>query len=97
MGKALHPSLRFAPAKVQIERRSDGAMILRSPLKLGGYARAVGAALDLDFGWRKAQARLELFPHDPPRGALRFGFAKARRTDILRETGDRPRFKKKPR
>jgi len=31
MGKALQPSLRFAPAKVQIERRADGAMILRSP------------------------------------------------------------------
>jgi len=46
MGKALHPSLRFAPAKVQIERRSDGAMILRSPLKLGGYARAVGEWLE---------------------------------------------------
>jgi feruloyl-CoA synthase len=42
MGKALQSSLRFAPAKVQIERRADGAMILRSPQKLGAHARAVG-------------------------------------------------------
>src|SRR3989475_12756976 len=46
MGKALQPGLRFAPAKVQIERRSDGAMILRSPLALGGHARAVGEWLE---------------------------------------------------
>jgi hypothetical protein len=30
------------PAKVRIERRADGAMILRSPLELGAHARAVG-------------------------------------------------------
>jgi len=46
MGKALQPRLRFAPARVQIERRADGAMILRSPLKLGGHARAVGEWLE---------------------------------------------------
>src|SRR5437879_11432551 len=46
MGKALQPGLRFAPAKVQIERRADGAVILRSPLKLGGHARAVGEWLE---------------------------------------------------
>src|SRR5882672_8904154 len=46
MGKALQPGLRFAPARVQIERRADGAMILRSPLKLGGHARAVGVWLE---------------------------------------------------
>jgi len=46
MGKALQPGLRFAPARVQIERRADGAMILRSPLALGGHARAVGEWLE---------------------------------------------------
>src|SRR5258706_5956383 len=46
MGKALQPRLRFAPARVQIERRADGAMILRSPLALGGHARAVGEWLE---------------------------------------------------
>jgi feruloyl-CoA synthase len=42
MGIALQLSLRLAPAKVQIERRADGAMILRSPQKPGTHARAVG-------------------------------------------------------
>src|SRR5713101_7170831 len=46
MGKALQPGLRFAPARVQIERRAEGAMILRSPLALGGHARAVGEWLE---------------------------------------------------
>src|SRR5437879_12388644 len=46
MGQALHPSLRFASAKVQIERRADGAMILRSPLALGGHAREIGEWLE---------------------------------------------------
>ena len=42
MGTGLRSGLRFAPARVEIERRHDGTMILRSPLKLGGHARAVG-------------------------------------------------------
>src|SRR5256712_9530340 len=46
MGKAVQPDLLFAAAKVQNERRSDGAIIMRSPLKLGGYARAVGEWLE---------------------------------------------------
>jgi feruloyl-CoA synthase len=46
MGTGLQSSLRFAPPRVEIERRRDGAMILRSPLKLGGHARAVGVWLE---------------------------------------------------
>ena len=46
MGTDLQSSLRFAPARIEIERRRDGAMILRSPLKLGGHARAVGEWLE---------------------------------------------------
>ena len=42
MGKALEYSLRLAPAKLDVERRADGAILLRSPQKLGGHARAVG-------------------------------------------------------
>ena len=42
MGKALEHGLRLAPAKLDVERRADGAMLLRSPQKLGGHARAVG-------------------------------------------------------
>jgi len=33
--------LRFAPAKVEVEKRADGTTLLRSPQKLGAYARCV--------------------------------------------------------
>ena len=42
MGTRLHSDLRFAPAQVLSERRSDGTLLLRSPQKLAPYARAVG-------------------------------------------------------
>ncbi|HUL93330.1 MAG TPA: feruloyl-CoA synthase [Burkholderiales bacterium] len=42
MGKALEVGLRLAPARMDVERRADGALLLRSPQKLGGHARAVG-------------------------------------------------------
>src|SRR5438046_5213371 len=32
-------SLRFAPAEVNVEKRPDGSSVLRSPQKLGAYAR----------------------------------------------------------
>jgi feruloyl-CoA synthase len=34
--------LRFAPARVEVERRADGVTVLRSPAPLGRPARAVG-------------------------------------------------------
>ncbi|TMH89467.1 MAG: feruloyl-CoA synthase [Betaproteobacteria bacterium] len=37
----LRSSLRFAPAKVDVEKRPDGSIVLRSPQKLGAYARCV--------------------------------------------------------
>jgi feruloyl-CoA synthase len=33
--------MRFAPPKVDLEKRGDGAMLLRSPQQLGSYARCV--------------------------------------------------------
>ncbi|HET7766251.1 MAG TPA: feruloyl-CoA synthase [Burkholderiales bacterium] len=42
MGKSLEFDLRLAPARLDVERRADGAMLLRSPQSLGGHARAVG-------------------------------------------------------
>src|SRR5437764_13490969 len=33
--------LRFAPARVDMEKRADGTLLLRSPQKLGRYARCV--------------------------------------------------------
>jgi len=38
----LHTPLRYAPAEVRVEKRADGATILRSPQPLKPYARAVG-------------------------------------------------------
>ncbi len=38
----LHTRLRYAPAEVRVEKRADGATILRSPQPLEPYARAVG-------------------------------------------------------
>jgi feruloyl-CoA synthase len=33
--------MKFAPRKVELEKRADGTMVLRSPQKLGSYARCV--------------------------------------------------------
>src|SRR6185436_18312333 len=38
----LHTRLRYAPAEVRVEKRADGAMLLRSPQPLKPHARAVG-------------------------------------------------------
>jgi len=38
----LHTRLRYAPAEVHVEKRADGATVLRSPQPLRPYARAVG-------------------------------------------------------
>ncbi|MGE5128012.1 MAG: AMP-binding protein, partial [Sphingomonadaceae bacterium] len=42
MGARLHTDLRLAPALVDLDKRTDGVMLLRSPQKLGAHARAVG-------------------------------------------------------
>ncbi len=39
---ALHTDLRFAPARVDVDRRADGTLVLRSPHALAPYPRAVG-------------------------------------------------------
>jgi feruloyl-CoA synthase len=39
---ALHSRLRFAPAVVELDKRPDGAMVLRSPHKLRAHERCVG-------------------------------------------------------
>ena len=51
-------TLRFAPARVEVERRPDGALVLRSPAPLGAPVRAVGEWL---VEWaRRAPARVFL-------------------------------------
>jgi feruloyl-CoA synthase len=42
MPARLHSDLRFAPARVNVEQRSDGTMLLRSPQPLAPGARAIG-------------------------------------------------------
>ena len=42
MSSALRSRLRFAPPRVEIERRPDGSAVLRSPQPLQPYARSVG-------------------------------------------------------
>jgi feruloyl-CoA synthase len=37
----MESNLRFAPARVELDKRADGTMFLRSPQKLGSYARCV--------------------------------------------------------
>ena len=46
MSKAPFASLRFAPAAVDVERRADGAQVLRSPQPLQPYARCLGEHLE---------------------------------------------------
>ena len=41
MGQRLHSDLRFAPAKVDVEKRADGSLLLRSPMALGACTRCV--------------------------------------------------------
>jgi feruloyl-CoA synthase len=68
----MHSNLRFAPAKVDVEKRADGSILLRSPQKLAPYARCVtewlvhwsDRAPDRSFlcerhkaGWRKLSYR----------------------------------------
>ena len=38
--------LKFAPPAVDVERRGDGTLVLRSPQKLGAYARCLGELLE---------------------------------------------------
>jgi feruloyl-CoA synthase len=54
----LHSRLRFAPATVNVERRADGAIVLRSPQPLRDYERCAGEWL---VKWaRKAPERVFL-------------------------------------
>ena len=58
----LHSRLRFAPATVNVERRADGSLVLRSPQALGAYERSVGEWL---VRWaREAPGRVFLAERD---------------------------------
>ena len=65
----LHTDLSLAPARVDVERRADGTLVLRSPLPLGAYARCVGEWL---VAWaRRAPERVFLAERDRESGAWR--------------------------
>ena len=69
----LHTELHLAPARVDVERRPDGTLVLRSPLALGTYPRCAGewlvawaarepervmlAERDRQGGWRRVTYR----------------------------------------
>ena len=38
--------VNFLPAQVNVERRADGTLVLRSPEPLGAYARCLGEYLE---------------------------------------------------
>jgi len=62
MGNPLELGLRLAPPSMDVERRGDGSIVLRSPQKLGAHARAVGEWL---LRWaRKAPDRAFLAERD---------------------------------
>ena len=46
MSKAPFASLSFAPAAVEVERRADGVLVLRSPQRLQAHARCLGEHLE---------------------------------------------------
>ena len=62
----MHSNLRFAPAAVEVEKRADGSMVLRSPQKLGPRARCITEWLER---WaREAPGRVFLAERRPDKG-----------------------------
>jgi feruloyl-CoA synthase len=65
----LHTDLQLAPPRVDVERRADGTLVLRSPVGLGAYARCAGEWL---VAWaRRAPARVFLAERDRASGGWR--------------------------
>ena len=107
MATRLTSRLRFAPPRVEVEPRSDGSILLRSPLTLEPYPRAVGDWL-VDWAQDAPDRRLprrarrrRLAQDQLPRGARRSApdrriaaCARARRPKpvaLLSDNCDRPR------
>jgi feruloyl-CoA synthase len=99
MGSALELGMRLAPATMDVVRRADGAIVLRSPQELGAHARAVGdwlirwarEAPERTFlaeregdGWRKIRYREALaFARRVGQGLLDHGLGPTRPLVIL--------------
>ena len=72
-----YSEVHFAPAAVQVERRSDGSLVLRSPQALGAYARCMGEYLER---WaRETPDAVFLAQRDESGGWRRLGYAEALR------------------
>jgi feruloyl-CoA synthase len=83
MPARLQSDLRFAPARVIVDRRADGATLLRSPQALGEYPRALGVWLE---HWaNKAPQRTFLAEHAGD-GWRKVGYAEA--LDAARRIGE---------
>jgi feruloyl-CoA synthase len=71
----LHTDLQLAPARVEVGRRPDGTLVLRSPVPLGEHARCVG---DWLVAWaRRAPERVLLAERDGAGGWRRVTYAQA--------------------
>ena len=82
MGRALEFDLRLAPARVDVERRADGAILLRSPRKLGAHARAAGEWL---VHWARAAPERTFLAERRGDGWRRVGYREA--LDLARRIG----------
>ncbi len=72
-----YSEVHLAPAAVQVERRGDGSLVLRSPQALGAYARCMGEYLER---WaRETPDAVFLAQRDQSGGWRRLGYAEARR------------------
>ena len=61
-------AVRFGPAETVVEKRADGAMILKSPRALGRYARCVTEPL---LHWARERAEQAFLAERAPGGAGR--------------------------
>ena len=69
--------VHFGPAAVELERRADGSLVLRSPHPLGAYARCMGEHLER---WaRETPQTVFLAQRDASGGWRRLGYAEALR------------------
>jgi len=74
MAPRLHSDLRFAPADLDVEKRPDGSIILRSPQKLKPHARAIGEWL---LHWAAKTPERVLVAERAPQGWRKVTYAQA--------------------
>jgi feruloyl-CoA synthase len=74
--------LRLAPPEVRVERRADGAVVLRSPQKLGAHARAAGEWL---VRWAREAPQRTFLAERAERGWRKVSYREA--LDLVRRIG----------